>query len=328
MCIAVKTEADLKNSADYRKENSVKRNYWKIFAAASAAVLLLSGCGGSADKEPDRAVLDSVADLANGAANQVRSGIVYSEADADFMGNTGEVTLNEGDLYALIRVKGYGDIRIKLFPEAASYGVQNFIKLAESGYFTDKSIHRIISDFMIQGGSLNGDGTGGTAADGGEFYCEVNSAMRHFYGALCYANAGGRNTCQFYIVNNKTPQKVDDDYYASGAADSLNMKNQLQEYRDSFDADSYEYAYFDMQMQSCYASADGYTFLQGKDAEGRVSSKYAEVGGTPHLDGAYTVFGQTVEGFDVLDKISSVEVDENDAPLKEILISSVSIHTA
>lgn len=295
-------------------------------AAFSAAVVLLSGCNGS--KKPDQATLDAVSDLAADAAEQLRFGVVRSEADSGFTGNTGEVTLSEGDLYALIRVKDYGDIRIKLFPEAAPYGVQNFIELAESGYFTDKSIHRIIGDFMIQGGSLNGDGTGGTAADGGEFNCEINSAMRHFYGALCYANAGGRNTCQFYIVNNKIPQTVNDDYYASMSVDYLDMANQLREYRDSFDENSYEYAYLTMKMDSCYASIDGWTFLQGKDTDGRVSAKYTEVGGVPHLDGSYTVFGQTVEGFDVIDAISSVEVDENDAPLKKILISSVTIHMA
>ncbi|MCM1334798.1 MAG: peptidylprolyl isomerase [Bacteroides sp.] len=300
----------------------------RIFTALSAAVVLLSGCGGSSDKAPNPAALERVAALADEAADRVGDGFVYTEAKDGFTGNTGEVALNEGDLYALIRVKDHGDIKIKLFPEAAPYGVQNFIELAESGYFTNKSIHRIIGDFMIQGGSLNGDGTGGTSADGGEFYCEINSAMRHFYGALCYANAGGRNTCQFYIVNNKTPQTVNDETYASMATDYLDLKNQFEELRDTYDPSSYEYAYLNAQAQSCYTSVDGYTFLQGKDADGRVSAKYADVGGTPHLDGSYTVFGQTVEGFAVIDAISAVETDADDAPLKEILISSVTIHSA
>lgn len=303
------------------------RKSLSVFVALSAAAVLLSGCGGTNDKAPDPAALERVAALAEEAADQVRGGIVYSEADDGFTGNIGEVALSEGDLYALIRVKDYGDIQIKLFPEAAPYGVQNFIELAESGYFTEKSIHRIIADFMIQGGSLNGNGTGGTAADGGEFCCEINSAMRHFYGALCYANAGGLNTCQFYIVNNKIKQEVDDHYYAEMAAAYLDLKNQYEEYRDTFDTDGYD-AYFNAQIQSCYTSIDGYTFLQGKDADGSVSAKYAETGGAPHLDGSYTVFGQTVEGFDVIDAISAVETDEDDAPVKEILISSVTIHTA
>lgn len=309
------------------------KKFLKIFAAASAAVLLLSGCGGSADKEPDQAVLDRVANLAASAADQVREGIVVTETSEDFLGNTGEVTLNEGDLYALIRVKDYGDIRIKLFPEAAPYGVQNFIDLANSGYFTNKSVHRVIGDFMLQGGSLNGDGTGGTSADGGEFYCEINPRMRHFYGALCYANAGGRNTCQFYIVNNKTSQVVNDEYYEAMQTAYREYRDMFIANRDNYDENSYEYAYFNMQAESISGSIDGWERVKGKDADGRVSAKYDEVGGTPSLDGSYTVFGQTVEGFDVIDKISAVEVKDNgmgeeSSPVKEILISSVTIHTA
>lgn len=286
----------------------MKKNFLKAIAAVSAAVMLLAGCGGSADN-----VLEEV---------------VITKTGDDFLGNTSDVILEAGDTYAIITVEEFGDIKIKLFPEAAPYGVQNFIDLAESGYFTGKNIHRIISGFMLQGGSLNGNGTGGTSADGGEFYCEINPRMRHFYGALCYANAGGRNTCQFYIVNNNEPQTVNDEYYET-------MQTAYREYldifianRDNYDENSYEYAYFNMQAESVSDSIDGWDRVKGKDADGKVAAKYAEVGGTPSLDGSYTVFGQTVEGFDVIDAISAVETDGNDAPLEEILISSVTIHTA
>lgn len=286
----------------------MKKNFLMAIAAVSAAVMLLAGCGGSADN--------------------VLEGVVITKTGDDFLGNTSDVILEAGDTYAIITVEEFGDIKIKLFPEAAPYGVQNFIDLAESGYFTGKNIHRIISGFMLQGGSLNGNGTGGTSADGGEFYCEINPRMRHFYGALCYANAGGRNTCQFYIVNNNEPQTVNDEYYET-------MQTAYREYldvfianRDNYDENSYEYAYFNMQAESVSDSIDGWDRIKGKDADGKVAAKYAEVGGTPSLDGSYTVFGQTVEGFDVIDAISAVETDGNDAPLEEILISSVTIHTA
>lgn len=286
----------------------MKKNFLMAIAAVSAAVMLLAGCGGSADN--------------------VLEGVVITKTGDDFLGNTSDVILEAGDTYAIITVEEFGDIKIKLFPEAAPYGVQNFIDLAESGYFTGKNIHRIISGFMLQGGSLNGNGTGGTSADGGEFYCEINPRMRHFYGALCYANAGGRNTCQFYIVNNNEPQTVNDEYYET-------MQTAYREYldifianRDNYDENSYEYAYFNMQAESVSDSIDGWDRVKGKDADGKVAAKYAEVGGTPSLDGSYTVFGQTVEGFDVIDAISAVETDGNDAPLEEILISSVTIHTA
>jgi len=123
-------------------------------------------------------------------------------------GNVAAVELQEGDKIAEFNIEGYGTIKAKLYPDAAPVGVDNFIKLAESGYYNGLTIHRVINDFMFQGGSANGDGTGGEAAGGGSFGIEINDDMRHFYGALCYANAGGQNTTQFYIVNNDEPQDI------------------------------------------------------------------------------------------------------------------------
>lgn len=297
----------------------MKKNFLKAVAALSAAVMLLSGCGNDAQTSGDN--------VENGTADAAK-GKTFADPTDGFIGNTGDVTLDAGDTYALISVENFGDIKIKLYPEAAPYGVQNFIDLAESGYFTGKNIHRIISGFMLQGGSLNGNGTGGTSADGDGFYCEINSKMRHFYGALCYANANGWNTCQFYIVNNTEPQTVNDEYYETMQTAYREYRDMFIENRNNYDENSYEYAYFDSQVQSFDISIEGWEFIKGKDADGKAAAKYAEVGGTPSLDGAYTVFGQTVEGFDVIDAISAVETDGNDAPLEEILISSITIHTA
>ena len=256
---------------------------------------------------------------------------VIKENTSDFTGNTGNVTIEEGDTYAIISVKDFGAIKIKLFPEAAPYGVQNFIDLALSGYFDGKSIHRVMSDFMIQGGSLNGDGTGGNDSNGGSFRNEINTEMRHYYGALCYARAMGSNSCQFYIVNNKTA--INDtalqyeayiDYYKS-------MVEQYKSMQSEYDATSQEYAIIDMYIGYYNESISGLEAML-KTADGDVDAKY-QSGGVPFLDGCYTVFGQTVEGFDVIDKISAVEVTtsangEASQPAKEILIDKVVIMTA
>ncbi len=290
----------------------------KIFFGRIAAALVIAVSLSACSSEPQ--------------VQSPKEGIVYSDASGtDFKGNTGDVSLEAGDTYAVISVEKFGDIKVKLFPEAAPYGVQNFIDLANNGYFNGKSIHRVISDFMLQGGSLNGDGTGGDAADGGEFYCEINSNMRHFYGALCYANAGGRNTCQFYIVNNKTPQTEVEKFYEDSITSYVEYKDMFSEEIKKVSEGDYHYAYFSMQIESIENSIKGLEFIKGKD-DGSAERKYAEVGGTPSLDGCYTVFGQTVEGFDVIDAISAVEVKENasgevSSPVEEILISSVTIHT-
>lgn len=214
--------------------------------------------------------------------------------DMSIKGNVGEVIIEKGDKIAVINVKDFGEIKIKLFLEAAPIGVDNFIKLAEKGYYNGKNIHRVYADFMIQGGSLNGDGTGGYAADGKTFGVEYHPNARHIYGAISYANTGlpNSNTCQFFIINNKNT--VDEAYF-----ESLTSKQKMDN-------------------------------IWGDE----VRKEYAEKGGAPYLDKDYTVFGQTFEGFDVLDKISEVEVTKNSKlgneqslPVEEIIIESVTIYT-
>ena len=81
--------------------------------------------------------------------------------------NTAEITVGPGDTLAEMTIQvgeETGKIRFKLFPDVAPKGVDNFVKLAESGYYNGKTIHRVIKDFMIQGGSLRGNGTGVTTA--------------------------------------------------------------------------------------------------------------------------------------------------------------------
>lgn len=78
--------------------------------------------------------------------------------------NTAEITVGPGDTLAEMTIQigeETGKIRFKLFPEVAPKGVDNFVKLAQSGYYDGKTIHRVIKNFMVQGGSLRGNGTGG-----------------------------------------------------------------------------------------------------------------------------------------------------------------------
>ena len=73
--------------------------------------------------------------------------------------NTAEITVGPGDTLAEMTIQigeETGKIRFKLFPEVAPKGVDNFVKLAQSGYYDGKTIHRVIKDFMVQGGSLRG----------------------------------------------------------------------------------------------------------------------------------------------------------------------------
>lgn len=239
-------------------------------------------------------------------------------------GNVGEVTLKSGDKIAEFTIEDFGVIRAKLFPDIAPVGVDNFIKLVEKGYYDGLKIHRVEPDCCIQGGSLNGDGTGGAAAvSGGSFSTEISSDARHFYGALCYANNGdGRNSTQFYIVNCKKIQDLTQ-------YDPAKMREQAASYTEKANAIEEQNA----EKAALTAQAAYYTNLADmfEKASPEVLEKYKTTGGYPFWDGGYTVFGQVFEGFDVIDKISAVKLTTNNAgqvtrPKTDIIISSVKVY--
>ena len=264
-----------------------------LMCAATACVMLFAGCGGGSAKP-----------------REIKG----------FDGNTVDVAPKSGDLIATFEIEGFGEIKAVLFPEAAPVGVENFQKLCDAGYYEGLSIHRVISGFMLQGGSLNGDGTGGDAmVNGGNFSIETAQNARHFYGALCYANAGADyNSTQFYIVNNKKNEALDPavlqeniDYYQGG----VDYFNEL--------GDSVSEEYYKEKVVYYQNMLDWFNAQSN-----RIKSRYSEMGGTPSLDGNYTVFGQVYEGFDVVDAISAVEVDDvANKPLEDIIIKSVSVST-
>ncbi|MGN0682308.1 MAG: peptidylprolyl isomerase [Oscillospiraceae bacterium] len=239
-------------------------------------------------------------------------------------GNIGkEVTFKDGDLIAEIEIENYGTIKAKLFPDIAPNAVENFVKLSKNGYYDGLKIHRVAKDMCIQGGSLNGDGTGGTALinTDGFFDNELSLDARNFYGALCYANQNGKNTTQFYIVNCKTPQDITQ-FDAQKILEKAAEYTALKEGMEATDPD-YDY----ITAQEAY-----YTELANmlSKASEEVKTRYAEEGGYPLWDGMSTVFGQVYEGFDVLEKISAVEVTTNqlgkqERPKVDIIINSVKI---
>lgn len=273
-----------------------------ILCALLASSLALTGCAAKDADKDDTTASDSA-------------------IGTEGVGNIGDVVLESGDLIAEFDIEGYGRIKAKLYPEIAPVGVDNFVKLANSGYYEGLTIHRVYAGFMFQGGSLNGDGTGGEAADGGSFGVEINENMRHFYGALCYANAGGQNSTQFYIVNNREGE----DITQINIDGVKSYAGQYALYRDMYEEGSMEYQFYD-------ANAKYYENLAKmvENASDEVIAKYKEVGGAASLDGGYTVFGQVYEGFDVIDSISACEVVENaqgevSQPVQTITINSVTI---
>lgn len=102
----------------------------------------------------------------------------------------------------------HGDITVQLFPEQAPKTVENFVALAEQGYYAGVIFHRVIPDFMIQGGDPTGTGRGGKSSFGSNFEDEFSPELFNINGALSMANAGpNTNGSQFFIVSN---EHVDD----------------------------------------------------------------------------------------------------------------------
>ena len=109
-----------------------------------------------------------------------------------------------GDTVAVITTT-LGDICVKLFPQYAPKAVENFTTHAKNGYYNGVIFHRVIPDFMIQGGDPQGTGTGGESIWGAPFEDEFCPELHNFRGALSMANAGpGTNGSQFFIVQAKT----------------------------------------------------------------------------------------------------------------------------
>lgn len=234
-------------------------------------------------------------------------------------GNIGEVAPEKGDLIATFEIEGYGTIKAVLFPDIAPVGVENFQKLADKGFYKELTIHRVVDQFMFQGGSTNGDGTGDAAVNGGSFGVEADDNARHFYGALCYANAAGQNSTQFYIVNNKESGIIDTTVKQyDETIDELAQRIEAA----SSDEEKLYYQYY----QSAYTQARN----KFSEMDDNIKALYNERGGTPSLDGDYTVFGQVYEGFDVIDSISKAEVVDNGGgeiskPVQTIVIKDITV---
>ena len=188
---------------------------------------------------------------------------------------TTEVQANEK---AVLMQTTLGDIKIKLFPEVAPKAVENFLTHAENGYYEGIIFHRIIKDFMIQGGDPTGTGMGGESIWGAPFEDEFAMNAFNIRGALSMANAGpGTNGSQFFIV---------------------------------------QAPHVDVRM--------GEQMKQAGYPEEMIKA-YMEQGGTPWLDHKHTVFGQVIEGMNVVDAITNVETAYGDKPAEDVVIKKITI---
>lgn len=188
-----------------------------------------------------------------------------------------------------------GDIVVRLYDETPIHR-DNFVKLVKEGYYDGTLFHRVIRNFMIQGGDPNSKGAAadaelGTGSPDYTLEAEIREGLYHKRGALAAARKGDEvnperrsSGSQFYIVWGRT--------YSPRQMEFLQERMQLE-----------------------HPETGGLTEKQRE--------VYSTVGGTPHLDGQYTVFGEVEEGLDVVEKIQNEQTGLGDRPVEDIPVRMV-----
>ncbi len=268
------------------------------------AVLMLGGCNSSTSESTDTEATTESAVSEAGESSEETTEMELSDREVAFLKPVERLPQLEepqtGDPVATFHTN-MGDIKVRLFPEYAPKAVENFTTHAQEGYYDGVIFHRVINDFMIQGGDPEGTGKGGESIWGEDFENEVSFDLRSFRGALCMANKGAdTNGSQFYIVQN--PDIGED------------LKNQFEQVRNNQDE-----TYFEHSLTGRITFGDVYP--------DEVIDEYVNNGGYPSLDMSYTIFGQVYEGMDVVDAIAATETDDDDKPLEDVIIESIEVGT-
>lgn len=237
-----------------------------------------------------------------------------------------------------------GDIKIVLFDETPKHR-DNFLKLVQNGTLDSTLFHRVISQFMIQGGDVDSKrAKPGVMLGNGELGytipAEFNPSLYHKRGALAAARQGDEvnpnkesSSCQFYIVQGKTytdsmlnnvqagmDQQLKQKIFSKIIGDPANVvlresfiRAQVR-YQTMGQPDSLNYwsAFINPQIDAEFAKTPHRVITEEQ------RKAYRTIGGTPFLDGGYTVFGEVVSGMETVDKIAAQQVDRNSRPLVDI----------
>jgi cyclophilin family peptidyl-prolyl cis-trans isomerase len=240
----------------------------------------------------------------------------------------------------LIKTK-LGDIKIRLSNQTPLHR-DNFLKLAQKGFYDSLLFHRIIAGFMIQGGDpyskyakqfvILGDSDIGYTIP-----AEIIPNLFHKRGMLCAARDGddvnpkrASSGCQFYITQGRGPLTDNDlklyEYRINKKLRTHLKDSLLQTYEYKATSERYQHykqnkisdslmileKMLDEKINPVYILTPHYTFTPEQ------IQVYKKVGGTPHLDGSYTVFGEVLQGMETVDKITEVNTDSHDRPLENI----------
>lgn len=236
----------------------------------------------------------------------------------------------------------FGDIKAKLYNETPIHR-DNLIEKAEAGFFKDLTFHRVIKDFMIQGGDPDTRNVADTTVVeekslGDTIPAEIKFPLLfHKKGVLAAARWGdaenptrASDASQFYIVTGECryDEKLDEIEKQRFERFKQRIYNEIQ----SANMDTIKTLYKEGNRSAITELRTQWREQAEKEAESRKAETqytdeqreiYKTEGGTPHLDGEYTVFGEVIDGMDVVDRIQHVETSQRDKPLKPVIIKDI-----
>ena len=235
-----------------------------------------------------------------------------------------------------------GDMKVFLYDETPLHKA-NFLRLVDSSYYDNMLFHRVIKGFMIQGGDPNSrnappDRIIGSGGPGYTIPAEISRGLIHKKGALAGAREGDQanpekrsSGSQFYIVQGQIYPKSEMDNFSQSIDYNTKMKclqdllyspehaktlaeiQRAQQNKQNIRYDSLIHS-FDPLTEAYLDSVGRHQFTEYQ------KEIYSTIGGAPHLDGGYTVFGELVEGMDVLDRIAALKTNQFDRPMQDVVI--------
>ena len=236
--------------------------------------------------------------------------------------------------YVVVIHTSFGDMKAILYDETPLHK-ENFLKLVRAGQYDSTIFHRVINQFMIQGGDVDAkEGTQNKSL----IDAEIVDGFYHQKGALAAARQGDKinpekksSWCQFYVVHGKTfsdaeMQQLSIDHRALQQAISqmiqyeshADLRDKLLEMQRNGDQAGMKKLF---EENIDLAEKEMNVKIRKKDISPEQKEIYSTIGGAPHLDGDYTVFGKVVEGLDVVDKIASQKTGGRNKPIQDIFMT-------
>ena len=233
----------------------------------------------------------------------------------------------------------FGSIKVRLYNETPLHR-DNFIKLVKDGYYNGQLFHRVINNFMIQAGdpATRTNSTAEEKKNNGPGYtipAEFNPLLFHKKGVIAAAREGDNvnpekrsSGSQFYIVQGKIFSDAEFDQIEKRINDQNKQAlffKYINEEKEKAMANEEIIDYAKIQQKATLLLQEDIKNLPVFSIPTEQRAVYKSLGGTPHLDGSYTVFGEVIEGIEIIDKIAGVKTSDSDKPLTDVYIIKMNL---